>query len=309
MSPVTDAVSLPNGGPVRSTASSVGPRSNLSHELSAHDQYSDGKAAKVWELYIGETSERTSSYKDFLVTLLRQRQCENVLDAACGNGIDSVMLVEEGFAMVSSDASDKMLKGAYKTRWNRRKEPSFDKWIIEESNWLTLTSDIAPPPGGFDAIMCMGNSFAHLPDLTGDQEDHILAIRNFHDLIKPGGMLIIDHRNYDYILDHGQAPKKNIYYNSKHIKDIKTSILLVNNHPNRITLDYEMEVATPEGCLVQARDCHFQLSYYPHRRVQFETLLKGVFGPSAKHSVFADFKSVHEELNPAFFIHVIEKAQ
>ena len=38
------------------------------------------------------------------------------------------MLLEEGFEMVSSDASDKMLKEAYKTRWDRRKEPAFDKW-------------------------------------------------------------------------------------------------------------------------------------------------------------------------------------
>ena len=42
--------------------------------------------------------------------------------------VDSVMLLEEGFEMVSADASDKMLKEAYKTRWDRRKEPAFDKW-------------------------------------------------------------------------------------------------------------------------------------------------------------------------------------
>ncbi len=68
---------------------------------------------------------------------------------------------------------------------------------------------------GFDAIICMGNSFAHLPDFTGDQHDQRLAIANFHDLLKPGGILVIDHRNYDYILKHGHAPTKNIYYNVK----------------------------------------------------------------------------------------------
>ncbi len=32
-------------------------------------------------------------------------------------------------------------------------------------------------------------------------------------MVKPGGILIIDHRNYDYILETGQAPQgKNIYY-------------------------------------------------------------------------------------------------
>ena len=42
--------------------------------------------------------------------------------------VDSVMLLEEGFEMVSADASDKMLKEAYKIRWNRRREPIFDRW-------------------------------------------------------------------------------------------------------------------------------------------------------------------------------------
>ncbi len=42
--------------------------------------------------------------------------------------MDSVLLLGEGFEMTSSDASDKMLKTAYKTRWDRRKEEAFDKW-------------------------------------------------------------------------------------------------------------------------------------------------------------------------------------
>ncbi len=87
--------------------------------------------------------------------------------------------------------------------------------VIEEANWLSLQEDIDCPEGevGFDAIMCMGNSFAHLPDFFGDQRDHHIAIDNFFALLKPGGILVIDHRNYDYILEHGKAPKKNVYYN------------------------------------------------------------------------------------------------
>lgn len=38
------------------------------------------------------------------------------------------MLLEEGFEVVSTDGSDKMLKYALETRWNRRKEPAFDNW-------------------------------------------------------------------------------------------------------------------------------------------------------------------------------------
>lgn len=271
------------------------------------DQYADGKAAKVWQLYIGDKTDRTTHYKKFLVNLLKEKKCTRVLDVACGTGVDSVMLLEEGFEMVSADASDKMLKTAYKTRWDRRKEDAFDKWVIEEANWLHLEDNLAEHTGeGFDAIVCMGNSFAHLPDFTGDQHDHQLAINNFYRHIKPGGVLIIDHRNYDFILDHGYAPKKNIYYNSQHIVDIKTSILYVNNAPNLITLDYQMDVSE---LYKESEDQynHFRLSYYPHRMKSFSNLLKKVFGSCANHSVYADFKTIAEEPNPAFFIHVIEK--
>lgn len=44
------------------------------------------------------------------------------------NRVDSIMLLEEGFEVVSVDASDKMLKYALKARWNRRKEAAFDNW-------------------------------------------------------------------------------------------------------------------------------------------------------------------------------------
>ena len=74
-------------------------------------------------------------------------------------------------------------------------------------------TQITVPEGGFDAVICLGNSFAHLPDFPGDLSNQKLAIENFKDMLKPGGVLFIDHRNYDAILDTGKAPSKNLYYN------------------------------------------------------------------------------------------------
>lgn len=39
-----------------------------------------------------------------------------------------MMLVDEGFKVVSVDASDKMLKYALKARWENRKNPNYDQW-------------------------------------------------------------------------------------------------------------------------------------------------------------------------------------
>lgn len=39
-----------------------------------------------------------------------------------------MMLVDEGFQVVSVDASDKMLKHALKARWEKRRDRKYDEW-------------------------------------------------------------------------------------------------------------------------------------------------------------------------------------
>merc|ERR1719431_1999570 len=97
---------------------------------------------------------------------------------------------------------------------------------------MTLPKDVKTPGAGYDAIICMGNSFPHLIDDHGDWRDHKTCIQNMYDMLKPGGILVIDHRNYDYILKHGKAP----------IKNIKTQLIYEDNKPKQIVLDYTMDV-------------------------------------------------------------------
>lgn len=50
------------------------------------DQYADGKAAKVWEIFIGDKRSRTDNYRNFLINLLKKHNCKRILDVACGTG-------------------------------------------------------------------------------------------------------------------------------------------------------------------------------------------------------------------------------
>ena len=50
------------------------------------DQYADGKAAKVWHKYVGDESQRTGYYKDQLLSILKEHNCQHILDVACGTG-------------------------------------------------------------------------------------------------------------------------------------------------------------------------------------------------------------------------------
>ncbi|KAK3923801.1 Glycine N-methyltransferase [Frankliniella fusca] len=276
------------------------------------DQYADGRAAKVWEVFIGDKKSRTRHYKDFLVGLLRRRGCRRVLDVAAGTGIDSVMLLEEGFEVVSVDASDKMLKHAFKTRWERRRDPAFDNWVIEEANWLTLTEDIREHIGdGFDAVICLGNSFAHMMDTTGDQSDQKKALSNFEQCVRPGGLLLIDHRNFDFILDNGSTPARSIYYNCKHTTDIRTTILYVGTQPAIVTMDYLIDVSglnDKESKRIEEAVSEFRLCYYPHRLKVFTQMLDRIMPYASEHVIYADFKQIDEVEDPAFYIHLIQKA-
>jgi len=290
------------------------------------DQYADGKAAKVWELYTGSKQERTQQYKEWIINTLKSNKCHTVLDVACGTGVDSIMLVEEGFKVVSTDASDKMLKYALRERWERRKEKPFDEWIIEEANWMSLVDDleeseISVPEGGFDAVICLGNSFAHLPDFQGDQGDQCTAIENMAAMLKPNGVLLIDHRNYDTILETGKAPPgKNVYYPSNHIKSIITSNLYVEGLPHMITLDYIMDITAvmskrqkrnfprlSEEQQEELKTQNFRLSYYPHRLKGFKSLIERAIPNITDHQVFGDFKELSADYTPAYFIHVVIK--
>ena len=65
------------------------------------------------------------------------------------------MLVEEGFEVVSVDASDKMLKYALRQRWKRRTDPAFDRWSESALSSVIFTRDSICHDS---AYICYGNS-------------------------------------------------------------------------------------------------------------------------------------------------------
>ncbi|KAI0221172.1 Glycine N-methyltransferase [Lamellibrachia satsuma] len=87
------------------------------------DQYVDGVAAALPDFYC-----RTPAYKHWLSSVVAGRGYKTVLDAACGNGIDSIQLLEEGYTVVSVDASEPMVAQARNERQRRQNDPAFNDW-------------------------------------------------------------------------------------------------------------------------------------------------------------------------------------
>ncbi|CAB3222694.1 unnamed protein product [Arctia plantaginis] len=256
--------------------------------------YSDDNVARICGSYID--IRRIKYYKDTLTGILKKHGCNRILDAACGTGIDSMMLIEEGFKVVSVDDSEKMLKYALRAR----EEKKYDEWIIEKGNWESLPSDLEAflPEIQFDAIFCLGNSFAHVLDEHGDQRTQKLCLKNFNKCLKPGGLLFIDHRNFDDILNGGSVPNHSIYYDWH---QIKSTVMLDSGKPKTVTLQYYVQENT--GMI------EFSLSLYLHKLENFTKMLDEAFDNRAKHDIYADFKPMGQVPVPGFYIHVLEKSK
>ena len=143
---------------------------------------------------------RAKSEGQFFIDILRARGKESVLDAATGTGFHSVRLTEAGFDVISVDGSAAMLAKAFENGQKRG-------LILEtvQADWRELNRGIH---GKYDAIICLGNSFTHLHD----EQDRRKALAEFYAALRHDGILILDQRNYDAMLDHGFTSKHKYYY-------------------------------------------------------------------------------------------------
>lgn len=135
----------------------------------------------VWDELVEEQMEDS-------VPLLLGHQVSDVLDCACGTGVQAIPLAKAGFHVTGSDLSPEMLR--------RCREKSAEAGVeidLIESDIRALRSRIR---GQFDAVVCMGNVLPHL--MT--DEAVALALANVHDVLKPAGLLIIEMRYYDQLL-------------------------------------------------------------------------------------------------------------
>ena len=152
-----------------------------------------------WDELI-DWSQRAKSEGRFFIDVLKARGKKSVLDVATGTGFHSVQLLKAGFDVTSADGSAEMLAKAFE---NGCQHHVVLKTIHADWRWLNKGVQ-----GKFDAIICLGNSFTHL----FDENDRRRALAEFYAALKHDGILILDQRNYDRILDEGFASKHKYYY-------------------------------------------------------------------------------------------------
>lgn len=112
-----------------------------------------------------------------------------VLDAACGTGQHVIALAKKGLHVTGADLSSEMIAVARTNATAAGLDLRF-----EPVGFGSLAGTFGA--GSFNAILCLGNSLPHL--LTSADLAH--ALTDFSTCLTPGGILILQNRNFDAVL-------------------------------------------------------------------------------------------------------------
>ncbi|MEU8521311.1 methyltransferase domain-containing protein [Streptomyces sp. NBC_01216] len=152
-----------------------------------------------WDQLI-DWDRRRASEQDFFVELLNGAEARRVLDVAAGTGYHSITLAQQGFDITAADGSAEMIE-----RTRRNAERHGQSFRILRADWRGLREHV---DGRYDAVICLGSSFPHL----FQESDRRAVLEEFHEALNPGGILIVDHRNFDAIRRHRYQSSGNYYY-------------------------------------------------------------------------------------------------
>lgn len=232
---------------------------------------------KRWDELI-DWNARASSEGQFFIDVLRARNKSTVLDVACGTGFHSVRLTEAGFDVTSADGSASMLSQAFENGLSR-------SLILKtvQADWRWLNRHIQ---GKYDAIICLGNSFTHLHE----ESDRRRALAEFYAALKHNGVLILDQRNYDAIIDHGFSTKHKYYYCGE---KVVAEPEYVDEGLCRMKYNF------PDGS-------SFTLNMFPLRKNYTRKLL--LEAGFQRVRTYGDFQETYQESEPDFFVHIAEKS-
>lgn len=121
----------------------------------------------------------------FIETTLKRDHVRTILDAACGTGGHSIALAQRGYQVTGADISATMIARAQRNAARAGLSLPFHTARFQDLRATVQTQ--------FDAILCLGNSFVHVLS----DEDALLSLKNMHDCLRAGGVLILHNLNYD----------------------------------------------------------------------------------------------------------------
>lgn len=236
-----------------------------------------GNFVERWDELI-DWEARAEGEGKFFIDKLRELGKTKILDVAAGTGFHSVQLLKAGFRVTSADGNAQMLVKAFE---NAKKQGYIMQSLHADWRWLNRDTDEQQ----YDAVICLGNSFTHL----FDEHDRRRALAEFYSVLKHDGVLILDQRNYDSILDEGFSTKHKYYYCGD-----KVSAEPIHVDEGLARFEYTFEDGAKH-----------HLNMFPLRK----DYVRGLMSDAGfqKIETYGDFKESYKESEPDFFVHIAHK--
>ena len=119
-----------------------------------------------------------------------------LLDAACGTGMHALALARRGFPALGADLSPAMIEHARRNAQSAGLDVRFETAGFGALAPAFGLAPAQPEADPFDALLCLGNSLPHVADEAGLAD----ALRDFAVCLRPGGLLLLQNRNFDLVL-------------------------------------------------------------------------------------------------------------
>ncbi len=169
------------------------------HEVASYSAQYSADFVERWDELI-DWEKRKAGEDGFFEKLLREHGVRSVIDVSTGSGFHAVQLKQAGFEVVATDGSSTMLT---KARENfRQRGLQIESHYMD---WLALDPTVL---GRFDAVVCLGSSLCHV----FEAHDRLRVLEKFRALLKPGGLLVVDQRNFFAIRAGNFKASGNYYY-------------------------------------------------------------------------------------------------
>jgi len=130
----------------------------------------------------------------FLESQLMAANCERILDTATGTGMHVIELRKRGYIADGCDFSEGMIRKAVSNAETSGVKAEFK--VARFGEIANVFADYTP----YDAVLCLGNSLPHLLSEIEIEK----TIEDFSSILRPGGLMLIQNRNFKPVLANHQ---------------------------------------------------------------------------------------------------------
>jgi SAM-dependent methyltransferase len=154
---------------------------------------------------------------NFFINVIKKNRLRSVIDFGVGGGTELSGIYEslekKGYKLETVEANE--IDEAFIDQASKLFKKMKQNVIIHKANWLDVPEANPPYSYPFDFGFLTGNSLTYIGGGTREytKKAQQIVVNKFAKLIKKGGYLFIDMRNYNYIRSLMNLPKEKIFDN------------------------------------------------------------------------------------------------